>query len=97
MVYLALKDRLFIEADENNGNSDDAVLVIDEENKKMVLKFSENCGFVLRRTAERQARGIQKSGFLTSDNQRVGADFTLDIEGQNGVPDRLTHSPRKVY
>ena len=97
MVYLALKDRQFIETDNNDGNSAEAVLIIDEENKKMVLRFSEECGFVLRRTAERQAGGIQKSGFLSSNNHRVGIEYTLDIQGQNGVPERLTHSPRKVY
>ena len=96
MVYLVFNNRQFHESDDDN-NSHEATLVIDESNKKMTLKFSGDCGFVIRRTAERQARGIQKAGFVSNGNSRIGMDYELAIEGANGVPDRLTHSPRKVY
>ncbi len=96
MVYLVFNNRLFHESDDDN-NSHEAALVIDEANKKMTLKFSGECGFVIRRTAERQARGIQKTGFVSNGNNRIGMDYELTIEGGNEVPDRLTHSPRKVY
>lgn len=96
MVYLVFNERQFFESDDDN-NSHEAALVIDEPNKRMTLKFSTECGFVKRRTAERQARGIQKTGFVAKGNNRVGVDYELSIEGENGVPDRLTHSPRKVY
>ncbi|MHA1712789.1 MAG: hypothetical protein ACTSW4_01905 [Candidatus Ranarchaeia archaeon] len=96
MVYLILKNRKFVETDEDDGTAE-VSLFIDENNKKMTLKFSNECSFILRRTAERQARGIQKTGFLATGNHRVGENYELSIEGDQGVPERLTYSPRKVY
>ncbi len=96
MVLLAFKDRLFCEADETSDS--DIILDIKEEANQIIMRVKNDCGFVIRRTAERQIRGIQKSGFLTSDNQRIGEGYELVIEGEGGdVPDRLTHSPRQVY
>lgn len=96
MVVLVFKDNEFNQADDNTES--DILLKIDETQQKMILHVSPECGFVNRRTAERQARGIQKTGFLTGENHRVGAGYELVVEGNGGeVPDRLTQSPRQVY
>lgn len=80
-------------------SSDDTILlVIDEAQKKLVMSVPTNIGMIVRRAAERQARGIQKTGFLISDGGRYGRDHELEVLGEGGqLPDRLTQSPREVY
>ncbi|MHA2262421.1 MAG: hypothetical protein ACXAEN_08545 [Candidatus Thorarchaeota archaeon] len=79
--------------------SDDSILlVIDEAQKKLVMSVPGNIGMIARRSAERQARGITKSGFLGSDGGRYGRDHELEVLGSGGsLPDRLRESPREVY
>ncbi len=53
---------------------------------------------IAKRAAERQARGITKSGFLCNDGGRCGRDHELEILGEGGqLPERLRGSPREVY
>jgi hypothetical protein len=79
--------------------ADDAILLaIDEEQKKLIMTVPTNTGMIAKRAAERQARGITKSGFLCNDGGRYGRDHELEILGEGGkLPDRLRESPREVY
>ncbi len=82
----------FVGTDFIEGNSTDSTitLLIDEANKKLVLQVSPQSGFVERRTAERQARGIAKIGFALKNGSRVGHGFDLDVAAEGGgVPERL--------
>ncbi|WP_287585668.1 hypothetical protein [Candidatus Borrarchaeum sp.] len=82
----------FVGTDFIEGNSSDSpiTLLIDESNKKLVLQVSPQSGFVERRTAERQARGIAKIGFALKNGNRVGHGFDLDVAAEGGgVPERL--------
>jgi hypothetical protein len=80
-------------------SSDDTILlVIDDAQKKLLLSVPSNVGMITRRAAERQARGIQKTGFLFGDGGRYGRDHELEVLGEGGqLPDRLRQSPREVY
>ncbi len=79
--------------------SDDSILlVIDESQKKLLMSVPGHISMINRRAAERQARGITKTGFLCSDGGRYGRDHELEVLGEGGnLPERLTHSPREVY
>jgi hypothetical protein len=79
--------------------ADDAILLaIDEDQKKLIMTVPANTGMIAKRAAERQARGITKSGFLCNDGGRYGRDHDLEILGEGGkLPDRLRESPREVY
>ncbi|MBN2228455.1 MAG: hypothetical protein JW779_02605 [Candidatus Thorarchaeota archaeon] len=79
--------------------ADDAILLaIDESQKKLVMTVPSGMGMIARRAAERQARGITKSGFLCNDGGRYGRDHELEVLGEGGqLPDRLRESPREVY
>jgi hypothetical protein len=83
----------------NRSSSDDSILlVIDEAEKKLIMSVPPNVGMITRRAAERQARGITKTGFLFSDGGRYGRDHELEVLGEGGqLPDRLRQSPREVY
>jgi len=80
-------------------SSDDSILlVIDEATKKLIMSVPSNISMINRRAAERQARGITKSGFQCSDGGRYGREHELEVLGEGGtLPERLTHSPREVY
>lgn len=98
---------LYLEFNQNDSqyhettrtSSDDSILlVIDEAQKKLLMTVPNNIGMIARRAAERQARGITKSGFLSSDGGRYGRDHELEVLGEGGqLPDRLRQSPREVY
>ncbi len=83
----------------NKSSSDNSItLMIDETAKKMIMTVPSSATMIARRAAERQARGIVKSGFLCRDGGRYGRDHELEIAGEGGqLPERLTHSPREVY
>jgi hypothetical protein len=82
----------FVGTDFVEGNSSDSTitLLVDESQKKLVLQVTPQAGFVERRTAERQARGITKIGFELKNGMRIGQGFALDVDGDGGgVPERL--------
>ncbi|MHA1907792.1 MAG: hypothetical protein ACW98Y_10900 [Candidatus Thorarchaeota archaeon] len=80
-------------------SADDAIfLAIDESQKKLLVTVPSNISMINRRQAERQARGITKTGFLMRSGARVGMDCELETLGEGGqLPDRLRDSPREVY
>ena len=82
----------FVGTDFVEGNSSDSTitLLVDESQNKLVLQVTPQAGFVERRTAERQARGIAKIGFALKNGNRVGHGFDLDVAAEGGgVPERL--------
>ena len=81
-----------------NAADDTILLAIDESQKKLIMTVPTGIGMIAKRAAERQARGITKSGFLCKDGGRYGRDHELEILGEGGqLPDHLTQSPREVY
>ena len=80
------------------STTDTILLVIDESQKKLLLTVPTNVSLIVKRTAERQAQGIVKTGFLARDGGRYGRGHQLDVLGGGGqLPEKLTHSPREVY
>ncbi len=98
-VYLEYDQSASQFAETTQTSSDDTILLaIDEAQKKLIMSVPENIGMITRRSAERQARGITKSGFLCKDGSRVGRNHELEVLGSGGqLPDRLRDSPREVY
>jgi hypothetical protein len=87
----------FAETTKNMSN-ESIILTIDDAKKKLVMTVPTNISMIVRRAAERQARGITKSGYLIRTGGRVGTGFELEVAGEGGkLPDRLTSSPREVY
>ena len=81
-----------------NAADDTILLAIDESQKKLIMTVPPGTGMIAKRAAERQARGITKSGFLCNDGGRCGRDHDLEILGEGGqLPERLRGSPREVY
>jgi hypothetical protein len=96
MKVLEYRESQFHEA--SGQAATDISLTIDETQKRLILAVSSNVSMIERRSAERNARGISKAGFLTSTGATVGRGYELVIEGHGGaLPDRLKHSPREVY
>jgi hypothetical protein len=98
---------IFLEFNENtsqffettrNAATDAILLAVDDAGKRLTMSVPEGKSMIVRRAAERQARGITKTGFLCKDGGRYGRDAELEILGEGGqLPERLTHSPREVY
>ncbi|TFG03737.1 hypothetical protein EU538_13060 [Candidatus Thorarchaeota archaeon] len=81
-----------------DASPDSIMLVIDEGQKKLLMTVPSRVGMITRRAAERQARGITKSGFLCNDGGRYGRGHELEVLGEGGrLPERLRQSPREVY
>jgi hypothetical protein len=90
------KNKLFVESKEPNGDS--IHLDFDENNEKIVLTVPIGSSLINRLTAQRQANGIAKTGWLSSSGTRYGEGYDVVLEGDGGgVPDKLNHSPRKVF
>ncbi|NWF95993.1 MAG: hypothetical protein HXY34_07595 [Candidatus Thorarchaeota archaeon] len=98
-IYLEFNQTTSQFQETTRTSSDDSVLlVIDESQKRLIMSVPPNVSMIVRRAAERQARGITKSGFLCRDGGRHGRDHELEVVGEGGsLPDRLTRSPREVY
>ena len=78
--------------------SDAIIVVVDESQKKLLMSVPAGIGMIARRSAERQVRGISKSGFMLGSGGRVGQNHDLEVIGDGGqLPDRLRESPREVY
>lgn len=64
------------------------ILILDEANQKWKLDFNNEPNLIERKTAERQARSIAKSGYLSGGN-RVGVGLDLEIVSGEDVPEAL--------
>lgn len=96
-IYLEFNKNTSQFFETTRSTADDAILLV-IEGKKITMSVPAGMSMIARRAAERQARGITKTGFLCNDGGRVGRDAELEILGEGGqLPDRLTHSPREVY
>ncbi len=96
MTTLEYRDNQFHEC--SSQPSTDITLKVDDSQKKLVLVVPSGTSMIQRRAAERNARSIQKSGFQTTSQGRIGRGYELVFEGHGGaLPDRLKHSPREVY
>ena len=98
-VYLEFNQSTSQWYETTKATADDAILiVVDEGQKKLLMTVPSNIGMIARRAAERQARGISKTGFLGTDGGRIGRGHELEILPQRGqLPDRMRDSPREVY
>ena len=98
-VYLEFNESSSQFFETTRNSSDDTILLaIDETQKKLIMTVPPGKTMINRRSAERQARGITKTGFLCNDGGRYGRDHELEILGEGGqLPDRLRESPREVY
>ena len=98
-VYLEFNQSTSQWAETTKTSADESILlVVDDGQKKLVMSVPSSVGMIARRAAERQARGITKSGFLCNDGGRAGRDHELEILGEGGqLPDHLRESPREVY
>jgi len=98
-IYLEFNESTSQFFETTRNSADDAILLaIDEGQKKLVMTVPSGKSMISRRAAERQARGITKSGFLCNDGGRYGRDHDLEVLGEGGqLPDRLRESPREVY
>ena len=64
-------------------------LIMDGVERKWLLVWDAKASFIDRRTAERRARSIAKSGWPLPNGARLGMAFELEIQGEKKVPDRL--------
>ncbi len=98
-IYLEFNESTSQFFESTRNTSDDTILlVIDEAQKKLIMTVPSGKTMITRRAAERQARGITKTGFLCNDGGRYGRDHELEVLGEGGqLPDRLRESPREVY
>jgi len=96
MPILLFRDKTFHETSDADG--DEISLTFEASQKKVILKVPPDCSLIDRLTAQRQADGITRSGWLSKDGTRYGEGYELQIEGLGGkMPDRLCRSPREVY
>ena len=73
------KEKMFIEGKANMGKEEViAFLTIDPVNNNAKLIFTAETSIVDKRTAERQATSICKTGFLMHDGRRVGMGCSLE-------------------
>lgn len=82
IIKLFYKGDRFFDPETRNLSSVDrtlAILELDIDKEIALLKFTPNTSLVEKRTAERLASSICKSGFLLKDNRRIGMNYDLEI------------------
>ena len=92
VTKLLYKEKIFVEPEKNDTTGAIAVLELNDETKKAILTFTPETGLIDRRTSQRQAQGICKSGFLLQGGQRVGIGCALEVSSQDIITDRLLQS-----
>lgn len=92
VIKLLYKDKIFVEPEKNDAAGAIAVLELNDETKNAILTFTPETSLIDRRTSERQAKGICKSGFLLQGGQRIGMGCNLEISSQDIITDRLLQS-----
>ncbi|HUY00926.1 MAG TPA: hypothetical protein VMV49_15295 [Candidatus Deferrimicrobium sp.] len=78
-----------------NKPDEGIVLILDRQENKWLLAWEKESGFIDRRTAERLARSIAKSGWPLPGGGRVGMGFDLEMQGDKAVPERLLRDQHK--
>ena len=91
MVDLVYKEKEFVES-KTDG---EAYLEIDDVNKKATLTFAPGASLITKRTAQRQARGICKTGLLLSNGHRVGEQCDLEVQSEGALDERLLQEGHK--
>ncbi|MFX0113197.1 MAG: hypothetical protein ACFFB3_01480 [Candidatus Hodarchaeota archaeon] len=91
MVRLTFLETGFVE-EKVDG---EAYLDLDEQNQKAILTFTPEAGLVTKRMAQRQARGICATGFQLRNGARLGAGFTLDVQGEERIGEVLLQEGHK--
>jgi len=80
VIKLFYKDKEYIEERKLQlPGSEQAILVIKQDEKIAELIFTPEITFVDRKVAERQAQSICKSGFLLESGERIGIGCTLVV------------------
>ncbi|MFW9909564.1 MAG: hypothetical protein ACFFEF_13415 [Candidatus Thorarchaeota archaeon] len=96
MKFLEYRDSQFHEC--AGQPATEISLKIDDTQKKLILTVPGGVSMINKRSAERAARGISKTGYSSKSGATLGRGYELVIEGHGGaLPDRLKHSPREVY
>ena len=85
-------EKIFVEPEKNDTTGAIAVLELNDETKKAILTFTPETSLIDRRTSERQAKGLCKSGFLLQGGKRVGIGCNLEVASQDVITDRLLQS-----
>ena len=90
VVKLLYKDKMCIEPE---GDQDTAgaiaVLEVNESIGKSILTFTPDAGLIDKRTSQRQANSICKTGFLLEGGKRVGIGCELVVSSNEVISDRL--------
>jgi len=86
---LLYKEKMFVEPVKDNTQGAIAVLELNDDLKKAILTFTPEAGLIDRRTSQRQAQGICKTGFLLGGGKRIGVGCNLEIGSQDILSDRL--------
>ncbi|MGQ4911736.1 MAG: hypothetical protein ACP6KW_06145 [Candidatus Thorarchaeota archaeon] len=96
-IYLEFNENTSQFFETTRNAADDAIMLV-IDGKKITMSVPAGKSMIVKRAAERQARGITKTGFLCNDGGRYGRNAELEILGEGGqLPERLTQSPREVY
>ncbi len=91
-IFLKYANKQFVRA--MTRPNEGIILILDETKQKWILDYSLEPNLIERRTAERQARSIAKTGFNIGGN-RVGVRYQLEIAEQSIVPEKLLRDQHK--
>ena len=87
---LLYKDKIFVEPKSNDDTTGAiAVLEINESTHKAVLTYTPDAGLIDKRTSERQAKSICKTGFQLESAKRIGSGCDLEVSSTEIISDRL--------
>jgi len=93
-INLKYNGKEFINIPEISGSG--IFLSLDKVNEKWMMSWTDDTSFVERRSAERVARSISKSGWQSvAGGARYGFGFELIIQAENVVPDDLLKDQHK--
>lgn len=90
IIKLIYRDKIFQEPENADDTADVvAVLDINDDTKISVLTYTPDVGMIDKRTSQRQAQGICKTGFQLESGERIGVGSELQISSSEALSDRL--------
>ena len=82
-IILFFINSMFVESKYNVVGGEQALLELDIEKKIAMLSFMQDTNLIVKKTAERLAHNICKSGFLLESGERIGTGYILQIKAEN--------------
>lgn len=96
VVCIWRTDEFIVSESRSVPPSDEASLIIDEENEIINVNIPTNYSLITKKIIERRVNSIAKTGFfLPKTNMRIGTGFNIEMTKEDSIPSVLLQEGHK--